>query len=639
MKKAKLSVTNSSREFKTWWTNRYGMINKDGKAFCIICSGSVVCRTSSIKRHYETIHESLFKRNVEEQKECISRYLKNMNAQTTALIKYFGTESSTTVASYQASKTIAQYGKSFNEGEFLKEAWLQCAPFLFEDFGNKEQIIQRIQDMPLARNTVKERILGMAENISCQQKFDIKSCNFISICLDESTDVTGSARLAIFARYCVKNNIKEELLSLSTLKTTTKGVDIYNAVIDALNKREICASKIVSVTTDGARSFTGQENGFINLFTKYIGHSILGFHCAIHQQVLCAKTGLKRFDDILSFVTKLVNYISARALNKRKFQDLLNEVNSSYNSLILYNNVRWLSRGNVLQRFVDCLEEIKLFLNDENLIDQYSQLLDEKWLAKLYFYTDLCSHLNELNMKLQGVNKTVIVMFELIKAFMVKLQVFNRDILSNSYKNFSNTRKLFSKIENHEKSNQEILTNEFSMIILSLIQEFSERFTQFRQFEETLKFILYPDKIDFDKLNLKLFDWFDLLDIEMQLIDFQSSSIWNQKFIDLRKEVEAIENNRLLGKIDKKTEDEILTTWNELPESFDCLKRLAKAILSIFSSTYACESLFSEMNFIKNKFRNRLTDESSSACVLLKLTTYSPDIKTLASNIQKQKSH
>ncbi|GFX52577.1 general transcription factor II-I repeat domain-containing protein 2A [Trichonephila clavipes] len=63
---------------------------------------------------------------------------------------------------------------------------------------------------------------------------------------------------------------------------------------------------------------------------------------------------------------KIVDLISSQALNKRKFDALLDEVNSVYNGLIMYNNVRWLSRGNVLQRFVDCLEEIGLFLQNVN---------------------------------------------------------------------------------------------------------------------------------------------------------------------------------------------------------------------------------------------------------------------------------
>ena len=69
---------------------------------------------------------------------------------------------------------------------------------------------------------------------------------------------------------------------------------------------------------------------------------------------------------MLSIVTKVVNLISARALHKRQFSLLLNEVESAHNGLLMYNNVRWLSRGKVLERFVECLNETKLFLTMKN---------------------------------------------------------------------------------------------------------------------------------------------------------------------------------------------------------------------------------------------------------------------------------
>ncbi|GFW45782.1 general transcription factor II-I repeat domain-containing protein 2A [Trichonephila clavipes] len=100
--------------------------------------------------------------------------------------------------------------------------------------------------------------------------------------------------------------------------------------------------------------------------------------------------------------------------------------------LIMYNNVRWSSRGNVLQRFVVCLEEIRLFLQNESKIEQYPQLMDIIWLLKLMFFTDICQHFNELNIKLQGPNKTVIVMMDLIRAFEAKLYVFKNDIITKN---------------------------------------------------------------------------------------------------------------------------------------------------------------------------------------------------------------
>ena len=64
---------------------------------------------------------------------------------------------------------------------------------------------------------------------------------------------------------------------------------------------------------------------FIMLFTEVIGHFILRFNCIIHQEVLCAKVGLKELSNVTSIVTKV-----ARALVKRKFTLPLREVNSAY---------------------------------------------------------------------------------------------------------------------------------------------------------------------------------------------------------------------------------------------------------------------------------------------------------------------
>ena len=70
-----------------------------------------------------------------------------------------------------------------------------------------------------------------------------------------------------------------------------------------------------------------------------------------------------------------------------------------------------------------------------------------------------------------------------------------------------------------------------------------------------------------------------------------------------------------------------------------CLKSFATALLFIFSSTYACESLFSVMNFIKSRNRSSLTDETISLCISLKVTKYKPVVKSLSAVMQQQKPH
>ena len=86
-----------------------------------------------------------------------------------------------------------------------------------------------------------------------------------------------------------------------------------------------------------------------------------------------------------------------------------------YKGLKMHNNVRWLSRGLVLKQFVECSNEIKMFLNDHHI--SYQELSDYKWVLKLIFFADFCEHLNELYVKLQGSGKALDVTFGHIKNF------------------------------------------------------------------------------------------------------------------------------------------------------------------------------------------------------------------------------
>ena len=95
----------------------------------------------------------------------------------------------------------------------------------------------------------------------------------------------------------------------------------------------------MSATTDGAPSMIGERAGFVSLSTKEVSHPFIDFHCIIHEEALCAKVGLKELQEVMQTVTKVVNCNSARALHKRQFEVLLNEVESVYKGLKMYNNV------------------------------------------------------------------------------------------------------------------------------------------------------------------------------------------------------------------------------------------------------------------------------------------------------------
>jgi hypothetical protein len=114
-----------------------------------------------------------------------------------------------------------------------------------------------------------------------------------------------------------------------------------------MKKHHIPLDKIVSISTDGAKSMTGVRKGFVSILKEKINHEILVYHCIIHQEALCAQTFPEEICNIMESVIKIVNTIVAKALSYRQFKEFLVDMESEYADLLLHNKVCWLSRGKV----------------------------------------------------------------------------------------------------------------------------------------------------------------------------------------------------------------------------------------------------------------------------------------------------
>ena len=65
-----------------------------------------------------------------------------------------------------------------------------------------------------------------------------------------------------------------------------------------------------------------------------------------------------------------------------------------------------------------------------------TELDDKNWLTDLTVLVDLASHLNELDLCLQGENQLINVMFETINALEMKLKIWQSQIMSNNFMEF-----------------------------------------------------------------------------------------------------------------------------------------------------------------------------------------------------------
>jgi len=216
----------------------------------------------------------------------------------------------------------------------------------------------------------------------------------------------------------------------------------------------------------------GKNVGFVKLLENWLERPLLSFYCVIHEESLCAKVSSKQLTEVMSVVVKIVNIIVARSsLIHRQFKEFLNEIEAEYGDLLLHTEIRWLSRGKVLNRFVSLIDAIQIFLIE--IKENFPQLDDKLWLLKLRFLTDITNHFNELNLRLQGNQHTILKLFEEWKSFGAKLQLFESDIQTSTFQYFPMTKFIGNEIYN---SNLEMLIN----YVRNIKEDFSSRFDKLK---------------------------------------------------------------------------------------------------------------------------------------------------------------
>eukprot|EP00063_Salmo_salar_P053460 XP_014028295.1 PREDICTED: general transcription factor II-I repeat domain-containing protein 2A-like [Salmo salar] len=281
-----------------------------------------------------------------------------------------------------------------NDWEEELEAMMIIANTVLKDEKNGTDLISTLSDVKLGESTMVRRVSG---NLADQLDRDLAKYSWFSIQCDESVDSSSIAQLLIFIRMVFEDfSTREELLALLPLKTTTRRVDIYNTVKEFFVQKKVPLEKLVAVTTDGAPAMIGRHTGFIaHCKSDPDFPTFLYYHCIIHQQALCAK--VIGFEHVMTPVVKIINNIRSKAKQHRIFKVLLEEMSAEYGDLLLHTEIRWLSSGRVLLRFVSLLGEIKEFKQSKG--EDISLLEDTEWTLDLAFLTDITGKLNDLNCK------------------------------------------------------------------------------------------------------------------------------------------------------------------------------------------------------------------------------------------------
>ncbi|XP_076043697.1 zinc finger BED domain-containing protein 5-like [Oratosquilla oratoria] len=521
---------------------------------CVICYKTLSndgMRPSRLERHLRTSHPALVdkpKAFFETKKDTLKRAKLDDSGS-------FRQQSSKVVeASYEITMLIAKSKKSHNIGESLIKPSILCAAELVlgKDSANK------LSQISLSNDTVKKRIDELSQDIKVQTLDQVRASPVFAIQCDETTDVAQCSQLLMYAPFVSGNNIKEEIMFCHPMESFTTAEAIFDVISDFFQENQLSWESLVGVCTDGAPAMRGLRSGFVTK-VKERNPSVMSTHCILHQEALASRTLPVEMMDVLNVAIKIVNFVKAGALNSRLFKLLCKDMESEHEALLFHTNVRWLSKGNMLGRLYELREEVEIFLDSQQKVDLYDKFQSEGFHATLAYLVDIFEALNAVNLKLQGKNTNILVHHDTIRTFMAKLDLWKCRVLQGNVASFRNLDTALADSNLDSEFKEQIITH-----LSDLKSEFVRYFPDIDDKREAWKFIRNPFQCEVAYVAEE---------VQEEFLELKFDSTAKEDFNDM----------------------DLETLWVKYLHVYPLTSHQALRILTMFGSTYMCETAFSTL--------------------------------------------
>ncbi|KAL1265252.1 hypothetical protein QQF64_003279 [Cirrhinus molitorella] len=414
-----------------------------------------------------------------------------------------------------------------------------------------------------------------------------------------STDIAGEAQLLVYVRFVDEGEIKEDFLFCHPHERATSE-QLFTTLDSFVREHEIEWKKCVGICSDGVRAMTGKHSGLVTK-VQAVAPFAVWTHCMIHKQALAAKKMPPDMKQVMDEAIRAVNKIKTSATSTRLFKVLCQEMGAKHQQLLFHSEVRWLSRGKVLSRLHELREEVRIFLLEKNspLSPRFS---DEKWLALLAYLANIFSRLNDLNTGLQGKNTSLFTLSDKIEGWIRKLSLWRTRLNNDNFDAFPLLDDFLNESTVPKASLRQVIGDRLS----EMEMQFREYFPENQAMSATEEWIRNPFT-ETSQTGMPI-------ELEESLIDMATDTGLKQRFV----------------------EKPLVDFWISVHAEYRELSDMALKKLLPFASTYLCETGFSALVYIKNKYRARLVVEDS---LHLFLSPIQPRLERLASSVQSQPSH
>ncbi|KAL7879764.1 hypothetical protein SRHO_G00020180 [Serrasalmus rhombeus] len=216
--------------------------------------------------------------------------------------------------------------------------------------------------------------------------------------------------------------------------------------------------KLIGLTNDGAPAMCGEMSGLVRRMRVKMQEEnctgeLTAYHCIIHQEALCGK--VLKMDHVMSTVTQTVNFIRSKGLNHLQFQSFMREIDSEF--------------------------------------------------ADIPYHTEL-----------QGRDRMITDMYDAVKAFQVKLLLWEKQMHQSNLPHFPCCQVMLNQV-----GTTLFINMHFADKLSALRTEFARRFGDFEKQKKNFELLRNPFAVDVETAPVQ---------IQMELIELQCNETLKAKY-------------------------------------------------------------------------------------------------------------
>ena len=235
---------------------------------------------------------------------------------------------------------------------------------------------------------------------------------FLSILADESTDISVTKNLVVFARVLDPDTFKASTHFLHNVKVKNgKAVVITQTLRDLLNDKQVDISKVMALGGDGATALTSKKAGVTGLLLR-INPMLINYHCIAHRLALVTSqaakdvTYLAKYQDTL---TSIFYYFKASAVRTDALKAIQLVLDEPQLKVREVHDVRWMAIFNAVASVFRTLDSLITYLHNESNSNAKAKgllkkLTEKNFVATTYLLMDVLDVTGRLCLEFQKKN-------------------------------------------------------------------------------------------------------------------------------------------------------------------------------------------------------------------------------------------